>query len=200
VGLPPPGAVSCGGMRRELFFIAAGVSAVLFVGICVLWADSYEHANIVGYAKDEGIAVPANRPGSRPQPLLSVHVALCGRGEIRLNSQSRQARATFKSWVEVGWFYERLPIGGWTNDPHPGFFGRLGIEYQNAYGRRILFLPCWAVAVATALLPFVLIVRIVRQRRARGQGRCPNCGYDLRATPDRCPECGTVPAPTPSSS
>jgi hypothetical protein len=61
--------------------------------------------------------------------------------------------------------------------------------------------PGWSIEVYRAIVPFMgallsgsclafLGFRWIR-RRAPRPGRCPACGYDLRATPERCPECGT---------
>ena len=61
-------------------------------------------------------------------------------------------------------------------------------------GRAVL-LPYWLLASAlAAVLPArwaLLTGGRWRSTRRHARGRCPSCGYDLRATPGRCPECGT---------
>jgi hypothetical protein len=47
----------------------------------------------------------------------------------------------------------------------------------------------FAAATVGLLLRQARRIRTWDERR-RG-GLCPNCGYDLRATPGRCPECGS---------
>jgi hypothetical protein len=53
---------------------------------------------------------------------------------------------------------------------------------------------CFAIGIFAVLPSFHAVTMILRsrQRRRREVSLCKNCGYDLRATPDRCPECGTI--------
>jgi len=48
-------------------------------------------------------------------------------------------------------------------------------------------------SISSSILGMRRAIRYVRNELTN-LGRCPSCGYDLRATPDRCPECGAVPA------
>jgi hypothetical protein len=50
--------------------------------------------------------------------------------------------------------------------------------------------PAWLAALVLATPPALWVVAWQRRRRILREGRCPGCGYDLRASRERCPECG----------
>jgi hypothetical protein len=79
-----------------------------------------------------------------------------------------------------------------------GFECRQMVQFMHfcIYDHRQYSAPLWIVALVFAG-PFAVpyIARHLRNRHGDrvNCGRCPSCGYDLRATPDRCPECGAIP-------
>jgi hypothetical protein len=58
--------------------------------------------------------------------------------------------------------------------------------------RTYLDLTSGAVLLIGATFAYIAWPYSKSEIRAQ-KGLCPNCGYDLRATPDQCPECGSIP-------
>jgi hypothetical protein len=53
-------------------------------------------------------------------------------------------------------------------------------------------IPLYVFALFLAAFPVLRVAwPMLRRSRRLSKGRCPECGYDIRATRDRCPECGT---------
>ncbi len=80
----------------------------------------------------------------------------------------------------------------WPRMPRWGLLGFRTIDFPE-YGTGWV-VPCWFLCAVTAVLPLRYLAAALwrRRRNDRLPGRCPACGYDLRATPDRCPECGAA--------
>jgi hypothetical protein len=80
-------------------------------------------------------------------------------------------------------------LGFW--DYHPSYINKMASNYLipvQSFG-----VPFWLIVTMFAILPGFWVIAFFRRRIRHRPGFCRNCGYDLRATPDRCPECGTAP-------
>ena len=163
-------------MRRKLFTLAAGVSAGVCVGVVVLWVRSYWAGDAFnGYTR------------------AAMYSGEIGGGRVWVARDTRGGQA------ELSFAHANF------RPPHsiatPGdALGRLGFFLDDRPGRRgeprlSLVFPFWFAAALTAVPPaWMTAAGRIRRRRRLARGACLNCGYDLRATPDRCPECSAVPA------
>ena len=126
------------------------------------------------------------------------------RNERKFPLAEWEVRRAMKTDVIVLWHADRWPSTSWPRSAtwQNGFGFNVGHvhEERNGYGglgavtrdEYFVDLPCWLMALVTAVTPVWKFARGRRQRRATRFGLCASCGYDLRATPGRCPECGTV--------
>jgi predicted Zn-ribbon and HTH transcriptional regulator len=92
---------------------------------------------------------------------------------------------------------KHLVLRHFERETEASFWNRCGFSYRDLrkssgdpQAERDWVAPYWFLSALFAGLPAMRLNSHRRRRRTRRAGLCPNCGYDLRATPDRCPECG----------
>jgi hypothetical protein len=201
-------------LYRWAFNFTVAVSAVLFVAACVLWArkDTYIEGLEVTTPGGANIAICSFRgltisvTGNWPERRGARYFGYPGDdpGSMRPQSLYLVLGGHITSTIT---FPGGCLQGGTCNclvDSHGMILRGPPFPENPASGPRSPSLPCWGLranhwmfAAAFCILPLSIALGFIRKRvrdllRQRG-GKCPSCGYDLCATPDRCPECGAVP-------
>jgi hypothetical protein len=162
--------------------VLALISLALAVVTVPLWARSYWVADAWGWSSEK----------------RSVQCGLA-RGRLRLDT-TRLGEAG-GVWSGPAFVHARYRA---QDDPPtgrlPASVRNLGFAAEHRiagknYESFLVLTPLWAVLLffsAAALLSRGL-GQAARRARRRAAGLCADCGFDLRATPDRCPECGAEP-------
>lgn len=187
-------------MMRRLVALAAALSLLLCLAMVALWVRSETtrdsvwsgHSTAWGgvlwrlhsaggrvsyeYATFDNEGRP--RPPSRREVVFDIQPI---RGSCTAENRSLEQSYRQRSGLAAGgfglvWRHRSPP---WTT-------------------RLAVMTPYWFFVLLTLPAPSLWAARYFRRRRDQRRsaaGRCPACGYDLRATQGRCPECGAAALP-----
>jgi hypothetical protein len=171
-------------MKRFLGMLLSAIavlSLVLCVAVAVLWVRSYEIADGGLWTRTWAAGSTYGYTQYRMDSVKgSFGVAIAG------NQSSRAVSSGGFRWEPINAASVYLPT-----ESRYGFY-----YHSNTSGTfwfRSLFVPHWLIVLLFAALPAAQSARIIARRRRRHLANrvCTECGYDLRASPERCPECGT---------
>ena len=182
-------------MKRVLFTIVSAVSLLLFLAVVGVWIRSFWIRDIFSYVDKSRDAhliqsirgrlhILSDFVGTAQGPFFSHREDLLSRDAIWNGGTSGYP-------VKVEWHLDHV----WQNYSRnhmafvPANMSRLFMT-----NHRLIVIPYWSPALLFSILPTLWIWRSIKSGHRRKLGHCPECNYDLRATPERCPECGWTPA------
>ena len=172
-------------MWKALRFTICVLSVFGCAATVALWERSSRTMEAVIYLRGRASYGASSSKGvlefSRREEEVNVELIRRGYDAASLASEFFRWRESFAPRV---WFPELSRSFSWElegkvlADGKP--FTRVKVGFPHG-----LLLVVFAPGASWPLLHWL------RQRRRVKRGRCVNCGYDLRASPERCPECGT---------
>ena len=186
-------------LGRILLKALTVTSVLLFLASAGLWVRGYCAFDTLSYAEYVDAWTPSNGKISYALRIFSAEsdegmlgIQFVWHGER--DADERDVRVT-PEWrlngPGAGLLYEGDRFRHfWPRTPLRFF--RTGVWSNGG----AIVLPLWPIIVLSGILPGLRLWRRVRRRINARKGQCRECGYDLRATPQRCPECGTVPQPS----
>jgi hypothetical protein len=187
-------------MRRHLWIILA-IAIISAAAVFLLWPRGVE--TIIRNAgaepmRDVRVLVTGRAYALgdiHPNEVRSVHVKPLGESSITI--RYTDAAGTPRS-ADVDCYIESGYSGSISVDLASGAVTRKAVNIQITPLAHV-----WIAAASAALILSVAALgfaQVKRRQDRRRAGRCPACGYDLRATPQggRCPECGRTATPVNS--